>query len=172
MTDAEAILVRQFGEDSLRVARAKINRAEVLGHLELNDAAAKLYRSAIEIFEAKLPEDHPELTVGLNNLGTIYRVQGRFADAESMYRRAIEILERLPVDAHPDLAASLFNLARLYATQSLTDEAEPLFRRALDLYEDTLGPAHANVASVRSGYAEFLREHGRAEEAARLVAER
>ena len=154
------------------VARAKINRAEVLGHLEQDAAAARLYESAIATYETQLPEDHPEITVGLNNLGTIYRAQGRFADAESLYRRAIGILEQKSVEAHPDLAASLFNLARLYAMQSLPDEADPLFRRALSLYEETLGPERIDATLGCSGYAEFLRDNGREDEAERLVAGR
>ena len=80
------------------------------------------------------------------------------------------ILEKLSEQAHPDLAASLFNLARLYAVQSKAAEAQPRFERALELYESTLGPTHPDVLVVRDGYAKFLRDSGRNDEAERLTA--
>jgi tetratricopeptide (TPR) repeat protein len=168
---AETLLRIHYGHNSIRVARAQNNRAEVLGLLERTTEAELAYLSSLAILEQLLAPDDLELTVSLNNLGRMYRVQKRYEEAENVYRRSIEILEGLPAQAHPDLAASLFNLARVYVLQSMPDKADPLYQRALTLYEGTLGPDHPNVVAVRDSYAEFLRDNGRADEVERLAAD-
>jgi len=57
---AEEITERNFGAASVRVGRAKINRAEVLSRLERHEEAERLYVAALRIYEMELPPNHPE----------------------------------------------------------------------------------------------------------------
>jgi hypothetical protein len=48
-----------------------------------------------------------------NNLAELYRVQGRYADAEPHYQRALAILEKVFGPKHPDVATVIKNYAAL-----------------------------------------------------------
>jgi tetratricopeptide (TPR) repeat protein len=68
--------------------------------------------------------DHPDVADILNNLAAIYRVQGRYDEAEPLYMRALAILESvLDPDHHPDVARCLNNLAVIYQGQGRFAEA-------------------------------------------------
>ena len=40
--------------------------------------------------ERTLGLDHPSVATGFNNLVELYRIQGRYIDAELLYERAVE----------------------------------------------------------------------------------
>ncbi len=75
------------------------------------------------------------MATSLNNLAELYRVQGRYAEAEPLYQRSLAIREKTPGPEHSDVAQSLNNLALLYDAQARYAEAEPLFQRALAIME-------------------------------------
>ena len=47
-------------------------------------------------------------------LAILYKVQGRYADAEPLYKRALQIYEKALGPDHPNVATNLHNLAQLY----------------------------------------------------------
>jgi tetratricopeptide (TPR) repeat protein len=66
----------------------------------------------------------------LNNLGMLYRAQGRSEEAEPLYRRALTIYEQaLPPD-HPSTAATLENYASVLRELNRPREAQLLEQRA------------------------------------------
>ena len=75
------------------------------------------------------------LRQSLNNLAVLYKIQGRFADAEPLYKRALAIKEKAFGPDHPDVAISLSNLAELYRVQGRYADAAPLNQRALAIRE-------------------------------------
>lgn len=81
------------------------------------DEAEPLYRKAVEIGEAVLGPDHPDLATWLNNLATLVKDRGDPAGAEPLQRRAVAIGERVLGPAHPDLGAQMINLASLVNLQ-------------------------------------------------------
>lgn len=116
------------------------------------------------------PEDS-DVAGSLNNLAELYRVQGRYADAEPLYRRALAIVEKVLGPEHPLVAIALDNLGSLYKGQGRLSDAEPLHRRSLEINEKALGPDHIDVAVTldklasvymsRGGYAEAEPLYGR-----------
>ncbi len=129
------------------------------------------YTQAEEQFAAALtvavgfgPQD-PRLATSLNNLAELYRVQGKYADAEPLYLRALAIVEKALGPEHPDVAASLNNLAALYHTQGRYAEAEPLFERSLAIREKVLGPEHPDVATSLNNLAVLYQAQGKYAEA-------
>ena len=81
------------------------------------DEAEPLYRKAVEIGEAVLGPEHPDLATWLNNLATLMRDMGDPAAAEPLQRRAVSIGERALGPGHPDLGAQVINLASLLSAQ-------------------------------------------------------
>jgi len=68
--------------------------------------------------------------MSLNNLGLLYRAQGKYAEAEPLYRRALAIAEKTLGPGHPDLAVVLRGLAALLRATDRKTEAEQLEARA------------------------------------------
>lgn len=133
------------------------------------EAALPEFRKALEIAEARYGDDSPLLSLELNNLGEVYRVLGRYPQAEEMFKRAITLDEDSRDESDPALATSLNNLALVYRAQKRMDEAEPLYTRSLALLERALGPNHPDVARALNNLAVLYQADGRADEARPLL---
>ncbi len=131
--------------------------------------AERSFQAAVKEAEALGPQD-PRLATSLNNLAELYRLQGKYAEAEPLNKRALAIRQKALGPAHPDVANSLNNLAGLYHQQGKYNEAEPLYKRSLAIVEKALGPAHPHVATSLENYAMLLRKTNREAEAARMEA--
>ena len=55
--------------------------------------AEPLYQRSLEIREAKLGKDHPDVADSLNNLAWLYQAMGQHAKAEPLYQRSLQIGE-------------------------------------------------------------------------------
>ena len=75
-------------------------------------------------------QEDPRLAASLNNLGALYFIQGKYAEAEPLYQRTLAIWEKALGPEHPRVATSVNNLARLYESEGKYAEAEPLYQRA------------------------------------------
>ena len=62
--------------------------------------AEKQLGAALKESEGFGPQD-PRLATNLNNLGELYRLQGRYAEAEQHYKWALAVLEKALRPAHP-----------------------------------------------------------------------
>jgi tetratricopeptide (TPR) repeat protein len=60
-----------------------------------------------------VPQDHPNVATSLNNLATLYRDQGRYAEAEPLYQRSLVISEKTLGKDHPTTKTVTSNLQRL-----------------------------------------------------------
>jgi CHAT domain-containing protein/Tfp pilus assembly protein PilF len=97
----------------------------------------------------------------LNNLAEIYRVQGRYADAEPLYKRALAIREKTFGPDHPDVGQSLNNLTLLFQTQGRYSDAEPLYKRALAIPEKAFGLDHPDVGLSLNNLGVLFQTQGR-----------
>jgi tetratricopeptide (TPR) repeat protein len=102
-----------------------------MGDVALLDQAEELCRHAEAVA--------PELTQAINSLGNVFRLQGRFEEAESCYQRALRIDPRWAMPCH--------NIGKLLQQCGRYDEAAHWFERAQVLKDD---PAryHANYGSL------------------------
>jgi tetratricopeptide (TPR) repeat protein len=69
----------------------------------------------------------------VNNLGFLYRKQGKLNKAENMDRRTLERRERMLGKEHLDTLMSMSNLAGVLCRQGKYEEAEEMNRRMLEL---------------------------------------
>ena len=71
----------------------------------------------------------------MTNLAGVYRLQGKFAEAEPLFAAAVEAGRRSAGDQHPDTLDKINNLATTYLAQHKYAEAEALLRAALTTFE-------------------------------------
>ena len=64
--------------------------------------------------EKSLGLDRSEVAESLNNLGFLYRVQARFAEAEPLFKRSLAVEEKVFGPEDSGVATMLNNLAELY----------------------------------------------------------
>ncbi len=128
------------------------------------DEAEKMFLACVSDAENFGASDE-RLPLSLNNLAWLYRLQGKYAEAEPLYQRALGIYETALGPEHPYVATGLNNLAGLYHTQGKYAEAEPLYQRSLAIREKALGPEHPYVATNLERYAGSLRKMERDAEA-------
>ena len=152
---------------------ALAGEAEWKTHMDAGESAygAGDYRAANARFEAALREaesfgaNDPRLADTLNNLGLLYKTQGRYADAEPLYLRSLEIRKKALGPDHPDVGEGLNNLAALYHAQGRFGEAEPIFKHGLAISEKALGPDHPVVGMALNNLAGLYHLQGRYAEA-------
>jgi tetratricopeptide (TPR) repeat protein len=118
-----------------------------------------------------LPQNHPDITAALNNLGLLYKSQGRYSEAEPLYTEALAIGRKSLPPNHPQLATHLNNLAVLYRAQGRYSEAEPLYTEALAIDRKSLPPDHPDLAVDFSNLAGLYESQGRYSEAEPLYTE-
>lgn len=134
------------------------------------ETAAKHFEKALTIARERYGADDPRIATDLNNLAEVYRLLGRFDEAERLYREALALDQRHPTGNAAGMATTLNNLALLYRAQERYAAAEELYRQALRLLEEAVGPNHQDVARLLNNWAMLKLTKG--EPAAALELER
>jgi tetratricopeptide (TPR) repeat protein len=80
------------------------------------DQAELHLKRALAIFERSLWPGSPQRADVLDNLGKVYRMQGRYAQAKDLHERALSIIEDPLGQEHTRRATILYNLAELSST--------------------------------------------------------
>ena len=125
--------------------------------------AQTVLEEAAKLFEQVGNQD--SFSTALNNLAELYRVQGKYRQAEPLYKRAQAIWEKALGPEHPNVALGLNNLALLYHAQGQYEQAEPLLKRAQAIREKALGPEHPDVAQGLNNLAGLYDAQGQYEQA-------
>jgi tetratricopeptide (TPR) repeat protein len=115
-----------------------------------------------------LGREHKLVALTINNLASVYRALGRYADAEPLFDRALRINQSVYGSRHPETATVLANLAELYKDQGRYAEAESLIQRALAIRKRTLGLEHRDTAGTLNNLACLYNTLGRYAEAETL----
>ncbi|MCR4322173.1 MAG: tetratricopeptide repeat protein [Candidatus Brocadiaceae bacterium] len=84
----------------------------------------------MEIAEKTFDPNHPHVASSLNNLAELYRVRGKYAEAEPLYKRSLAIREKARGPNHPNVANVLENMAECYKKIGKDDETKRLEERA------------------------------------------
>lgn len=126
--------------------------------------AEKQFKAALAEAE-KFSNDDWRLTLTLENLAELYRLQSKFPPATPYLKRLVEINEETFGPDHPNVAAHLNNLATNYRAQGMRAEAAPLYKRSLEIWEKSLGPDNSLVLFALKNYVDVLQEMGRDAEA-------
>ena len=120
-----------------------------MGHLE---KALEEYEQTLIIKSSIFPDDHPELSVTIANMSSIYRELDRLDLALTYINRALHVdqqqsdNERILADRYHTMGMILHDLNRV-------DEAIEHFKMALTIWERHLPPAHPTITSGLSNLA-------------------
>ena len=102
-----------------------------------------------------------EVGVRTYELGLLYSVQGRYAEAEPLIERALAIVRARLGESHVLVAEMLLGLAELQRDSGRPGEAEASYRRALAILEAGVAPDHPLLVRVRESYDALLEIRGR-----------
>lgn len=137
--------------------------------VDLDSAPAMLQR-ALAIREQALAADHEHTASTRTNLGIVLLRLGRTDEARPVLQDALAALERRLGSDHVTSSEPLLALAQVYAAEGEDEAAEEAFARTLAVRETALPSGHPGLEAVVTRYAQFLRDRGRASEAALLTA--
>lgn len=108
--------------------------------------AQAAHKRAIQIWEANLGPDHPQVATGINNLGSVLKALGDLAGAKAALERALKINEAAYGPDHPTVAIRVNNLGMVLQALGDLVGAQAAFERALKIGEAAYGPDHPTVA--------------------------
>ena len=139
--------------------------AKVYSRQQRWTAAKQAYERALELDRHMLGEDHPRVTMHLNNLGVVAQNMGELKQAEVLYREAIRRHERDPGERRAETVLSKGNYGVLLQREGRLVEAEPLLRDAVAETVSLYGADHYAAGYARVSLAILLQEKGAAAEA-------
>lgn len=166
---------RQAAEQSLEVPipepewffRCRANH--LLGFAEYLSAdllaASGHFEANLAIYQKHLPPDHPNILITWSHLGNVYRMLGRFQDAEPLLFKAWESFVRISGPEAPSTLSAANSLAGFYKSQGRYTDAEPLFARVLEVRQRELGDEHPITLTVMDNLADLYDHQGRFDEA-------
>lgn len=82
-----------YGANNLRSMQASVIVADILFMSGKYDESVAMYKAAIDYFRPKVVEDRTQskwLAIALNDLGSIYGLQGKYDDAEVVTQESVE----------------------------------------------------------------------------------
>jgi tetratricopeptide (TPR) repeat protein len=130
----------------------------------LYELAEDPLQRSLKAIKELLGERNLSIAASISNLGELYKLQGRYAEAEPFCIQALVLSQEL-LGKHYLVAANINNLGTLYKSQGRYVEAEPLLKQALTLSKELLGENHSDVATIISNLAGLYCLQGRYAEA-------
>lgn len=165
-----AILENENGKNSISVGKTLYSLAETYVNKKAVDKAVTPFQRSLAIYENTYGSLHDKVINVLNNLVNIYRVLGRFDDAEKLLVNYILRLEAQPRSLQgAKLALVINNLGLLYMHSNRFDDARPQFTRALSLIKKTFGEDHPEVARTLNNLANLEDRLGNTDTATDLL---
>jgi serine/threonine protein kinase/tetratricopeptide (TPR) repeat protein len=140
---------RVHGERHPLTARALFALAPIVAAGDL-DRAGVMLRDVLEIRQATLPANHPDIAGSLAALGGYAQRRGNFAEAREFYRRALDTYPTAQDRRNPAAITILGDFATLLNRMREYDEAGKLQREAIELGEHVLGARSITVANLQN----------------------
>lgn len=160
---------KTFGDREELVAVALNNLGKVYAATGKAADAEKLYRRALAVYERLFAPDDLRVAAVLDALALLeMHAKGDPGRAAALYSRALEIREKALGREHEEVLQSVGNLVSAYSAKGDTARVEPLLRRVVETRERTLAAGDPKLSAALHGYACFLRQTRRGEEAAKL----
>ncbi|RYP50199.1 hypothetical protein DL768_004220 [Monosporascus sp. mg162] len=104
----------------------------------------------------------------MEQLASIYWIQGRWKEAESLQVQVMEMSRRILGKEHPDTLNSIRNLALIYQSQGRLKEAESLEVQMMEMSIRVLGKEHPHTLASILNLASTYQSQGRLKEAESL----
>jgi serine/threonine-protein kinase len=131
--------------------------------------AGKYFDEAAGIFQATLPDGHPDTLAAMNNAITAHARLGEVKLAAQMHRGLIERQAKYLGENHIQVAHSYGNLGVALAEGGRYNEAGEAMRENIGRLRAILGKDHPQVASAVRNMARIMQMQGRYREALALM---
>ncbi|HWB76878.1 MAG TPA: tetratricopeptide repeat protein, partial [Nannocystaceae bacterium] len=119
------------------------------------------FRTALELLQGEYGDDHLEVAVLHENLGTTLLGLGRLEDGLAEHRRALQIREGQLGPDHPLIAIGHFNVGTSLQELGRFEESESELRHAIELLVRAFGPNHPDAAMAYANLGIVLDELGK-----------
>src|SRR5262249_678106 len=100
---------------------------------------------AVELLRGVLGPERPQTLSAMNCLAVLYRVRGRYEEAEALYTHVLDVQRRVLGPEHSSTLATANNLAVLYESRGAYVKAEKLHTQVLEVKRRALGPEHPDT---------------------------
>jgi tetratricopeptide (TPR) repeat protein len=113
-----------------------------------------MFKGALQGQEKALGVEHIPTLGTVNNLGLLYKSQGKFGETEKMYKRALQGYEKALGSknglTHIPALNTVYNLGLLYDSKGEKESSRAIYLRALEGYEKVYGHDHEECQDVRA----------------------
>jgi tetratricopeptide (TPR) repeat protein len=92
----------------------------------------KALKMSYELIVSHFGEDNLPLGTVCNNMGLLYKDEGRFKEALDNYNKALDIRKKYLPNDHPDVIAIKHNIGQLYYDNGDKDNAMKYFNENID----------------------------------------
>jgi tetratricopeptide (TPR) repeat protein len=154
---ARAIQIEIDGTD------ATVQAAALTGHLaEISRVLGKIsdaevfYKEAISLYRKIYGENHPSVSLQINNMASMLFTCKRYEEAETLYVTSRNILTKFHGQAHASVATSINNIAKLNGTLGRYEKAMTLHSEALGILLKLHGSENRIVANALMEISELL----------------
>jgi tetratricopeptide (TPR) repeat protein len=166
----QALQVVRASGISFNTAGVLTNLGAVYLHRHKFKQAEDLANRALQIKEAQMGLFDRDLVPQLDALGAIYAASGRHVLAKEQYERVLKILEPRRSDFALTVARVLYVLSITYAKLDLRKDSDEALAEAAKIAGDNLSKG-AEMVQILEDYSRLLKDRGRAQEAAVLLAQ-
>jgi tetratricopeptide (TPR) repeat protein/tRNA A-37 threonylcarbamoyl transferase component Bud32 len=153
-----------YSQSLNKLARLLEERAEF-------EEAERCFREALAIRRELYGDEHADVAIILDNLGTLLHFVGRNGEAERLLREALAIRRSVLDAEHSQIASSLNNLAMVLSATGRVVEADRLYSESLAMDRKLRSGDHPNIASTMSNLGIARANRGRYAEAEELQRE-
>ncbi|CAD7695600.1 unnamed protein product [Ostreobium quekettii] len=157
---ALSILERQLGHDSLDVAAAGINLADIMEAQGNHSDAASEYTAALETLKVVKGPEHTDIAHVSGKLAGCLQAMGEFHKALQYHNMALKVWQGAGELANHNIAITYLNIAGILQSEGLVDDAIDLYRQALENTETKLGAEHHLVALICTQLSKVLQGKG------------
>jgi len=91
---------------------------------------------------------HPLVADSYNNIGNVYRSQGKGEEALDQYTKALEIKIRVYGQDHPHVANTKYGMGQVYAERNEMDMARKLFLECQRISCKVHGPGYSQTVGA------------------------
>ena len=128
-------------------------------------SALEICERALHLWTEVLGPNHPEVALGLNNVGGLLELLDRHDEACARFESSLAIAEAALGAEHPQVAMTLGNLGECYSARGEGQRATAAQERALGIREKVFGPKSARVAPTLTNLGRALLVAGDAKRA-------
>jgi len=158
LAEATANFQKSEGANSLHLALASAELADVYDSQGKYAEAEASYRKALAIQETRLGPDDADLGHTLNGLGNVLSNQGKSSEAKTLKMRATEIYDKAGPSQSLSEAWLLNQRGQSRAAEGDYKQAESFYKQAVEANEAKYGPDNPEVADSLDFLARLYRD--------------